>query len=144
MSGEKMTKQKAKRIAIIGGAASGVAVLDQLILKATKAGKQSGIQEIIVFEKGDQFARGLAYSTSSDSHILNMANDTMSLRPDDPEHFSAYLNANEEKSSNGFAKRSVFGGYIQKHFLTTLHKAAAHGVKVSVKPHSEVTDVQQS
>lgn len=139
-----MTKQQAKRIAIIGGAASGVAVLDQLILKATQAGKQSSIQEIVVFEKGDQFARGLAYGTKSDSHILNMANNTMSLRPDDPDHFSSYLNDHEEESSNGFVKRSVFGNYIQKHFLATLHRAAAHGVKVSVKPHSEVTDVQQS
>lgn len=139
-----MTKLKQKRIAIIGGAASGVAVLDQILMQTLQSEKQRSINEIVVFEKGEQFARGLAYSTSSDSHILNMANSTMSLRPDEPEHFTNFLQGTGNENGQGFAQRKAFGAYIQKHFLTTLQKAAAHGIKVSVKSHSEVTDVQQS
>ena len=136
-----------KRIAIIGGAASGVATFDQIISQAIQSRKQNSIHEVVILEKGDQFARGLAYSTASNSHILNMANNTMSLRPNEPNHFANYLESNdnlseEDRKRNGFARRNTFGEYLQKHLLTLLHKAATHNIQVSIKPHSDVSDIQ--
>lgn len=100
--------------------------------------------EITIFEKSDQFGHGLAYGTSSDSHILNMANNTMSLHPGEPEQFTNYLKNNEKDDGRNFAMRKVFGGYLQKHFLTVLQVADAHGITVSTRPNSEVTDIQLS
>lgn len=138
-----------KRIAIIGGAASGVAVLDQIILQSIQSGKQSSIGEIVILEKESQFARGLAYSTQSNSHILNMANNSMSLRPNEPNHFIDYLAEipslnDEEKKVTGFARRNLFGEYIQKNLLSAIHSAAAHNIRVSIKPHSKIVDMKVS
>lgn len=139
----KLANQRNQRIAIIGGAASGVALLDQLVLHAINSQKKESIAEIAIYEKGNQFGLGLAYGTSSDSHILNMANNTMSLRPGEPDQFKNYLQNNDINDGTNFAKRKVFGNYLQNHFSSVLRAVDANGITVYARSNLEVTDIQQ-
>lgn len=99
------------RIAICGGGASAVLLLNALRKHATR-----GIQVSIV-EPRPQLGGGVAYSTKSRLHLLNVTAGNMSS-PKDPGGFLQWLRSERPRaifnwSADDFAPRALFGEYLQ-------------------------------
>lgn len=95
-------------IAIIGGGASGVILAAHLL-------KVPGDRRIVLIEKGERIARGLAYSTTLLDHVLNVRAQNMSALPDDPGHFLRWLVAKGLAAPDTpfyFAPRATYGDYL--------------------------------
>jgi uncharacterized NAD(P)/FAD-binding protein YdhS len=97
-----------RTVAIIGGGISGVLTAYHLIQREPQA-------RVIVIDPRLQFGLGLAYSTPSLCHLLNVAAGKISALRNDPDHFLNWLRANYDREATPmtFAQRAVFGRYIQ-------------------------------
>jgi uncharacterized NAD(P)/FAD-binding protein YdhS len=115
-------------IAIVGGGFSGAMVAVHL---ARVPGP--GPARVLLFEKAERKARGLAYGTRCDQHLLNVPAGLMSALPDQPAHFLDWLRARDASAHDGtFAPRRVYGDYLEE-----LLTAAAAG---STTPITFVSD----
>ena len=107
-------------IGIVGGGFSGAMVAVQL---ARQAGPNP--PRVVLFEKTERLARGLAYGTQCDQHLLNVPAGLMSALPDEPSHFLNWLQNRDPSAQQGtFASRRVYGDYL-KELLTSTAKASA-------------------
>src|SRR6267154_1341849 len=110
-------------VAVVGGGASGTLVAIQLLRHARPP------MSIVLVERGEHLARGIAYSTREPDHLLNVPAGKMSALPDVPDHFARWSN-----SSNGaFVARGRYGEYLEQ----TLRESVAHaprGVSFEVRP----------
>ncbi len=97
-----------KTIAIIGGGVSGTLTAFHLIQQGTPA-------RVILIDRRPDFGLGLAYSTPSLRHLLNVPAGKISALPDQPDHFLHWLRRNydAEATKATFAPRAIFGRYIQ-------------------------------
>jgi uncharacterized NAD(P)/FAD-binding protein YdhS len=96
-------------IAIIGGGFCGTMVAVNL----ARAAGASPIR-VLLFEKRERFARGLAYGTLCDDHLLNVPAEMMSALPDQPSDFLDWLCARDPSAHPGtFAPRRVYGDYLE-------------------------------
>ena len=70
---------------------------------------------MILIDQRPDFGLGLAYSTPSLRHLLNVPAGKISALPDQPNHFLDWLQTNYDPSATEqtFAPRAVFGRYIQ-------------------------------
>jgi uncharacterized NAD(P)/FAD-binding protein YdhS len=96
-----------KTIAIIGGGASGALTAYHLIRRRAQA-------KVILIDPRANLGLGLAYSTPSYRHLLNVPAGKISALPDQPNHFLNWLQKNYDASMTeaDFAPRAVFGRYI--------------------------------
>ena len=117
-----------KTIAIIGAGVSGTLTALHLIQQGTPA-------NVILIDQRPDFGLGLAYSTPSLRHLLNVPAGKISALPDQPDHFLNWLRENDYPAATEetFAPRAVFGRYIQS-LLATMR-----GVKQEI---ATVTDVR--
>ena len=101
-------KETSTTIAIIGGGVSGVLTAFHLVRQKTPA-------RVILIDQRPDFGLGLAYSTPSLRHLLNVPAGKISALPDQPGHFLHWLRRNHDPSATEktFAPRAVFGRYIQ-------------------------------
>jgi uncharacterized NAD(P)/FAD-binding protein YdhS len=97
-----------KTIAIVGGGASGALTAYHLIRNQTSA-------RVIVIDPREELGLGLAYSTPSYMHLLNVPAGKISALPDQPDHFLRWLHRHYDAkiTASDFAPRAVFGRYIQ-------------------------------
>lgn len=96
-------------IAIVGGGFSGTLVAVHLARLSAP-----GRSRVVLFEKGDRFARGLAYGTLCDEHLLNVPAAMMSALPDEPDHFLDWLRGRDPSAQAGtFAPRRLYGEYLE-------------------------------
>jgi uncharacterized NAD(P)/FAD-binding protein YdhS len=95
-------------IAIIGGGVSGALTAYHLIRRGAQT-------RVILIEPRGNLGLGLAYSTPSYRHLLNVPAVKISALPDQPNHFLNWLQKNYDASmtESDFAPRAVFGRYIQ-------------------------------
>lgn len=94
------------KVAIVGGGFSGTMTAVHLA--------RGGAQAVLI-EKGDRFARGLAYGTQCDAHLLNVQAGKMSALDDEPEHFLGWLQARDPSANaKTFAARSMYGDYLEE------------------------------
>ena len=95
-------------IAIIGGGISGSLTAFHLRRLGVPA-------RIVVVDPAPEIGLGLAYSTRSMEHLLNVPAGKMSLLPDQPDHFLDWLQANYDPAMTAerFAPRAIFGRYMQ-------------------------------
>lgn len=98
-------------IAIIGAGFSGTMTavhLRRLLPQAT----------ILLCEARDRFARGLAYTSPTATHLLNVRAANMSAFPDDAAHFQRWIDENAPQSelspseAGVFATRRLYGDYL--------------------------------
>lgn len=110
-----MTSNKPTRtIAIVGGGVSGALTAFHLIRQKTQA-------RLILIDRRPDLGLGLAYSTPSLRHLLNVPAGKISALPDQPDHFLNWLRKNYDSAATEktFAPRAVFGRYIQSLLATT-------------------------
>jgi uncharacterized NAD(P)/FAD-binding protein YdhS len=101
-------KEPTTTIAIIGGGVSGTLTAFHLV-------RQGAPARVILIDQRPDFGLGLAYSTPSLRHLLNVPAGKISALPDQPDHFLHWLRKNHDPAATEktFAPRAVFGRYIQ-------------------------------
>jgi hydroxyacylglutathione hydrolase len=95
-------------IAIVGGGVSGA-------LTAYHLARRSAAVRVVVIDPRPELGLGLAYSTPSLRHLLNVPAGKISALPDDPDHFLRWLTAHHDPAATAetFAPRAVFGRYVR-------------------------------
>lgn len=89
-------------VAIIGGGFSGTILAAQLARR--------GISSKLIDGSG-RMGRGVAYSTTEPSHLLNVRAEGMSAWSGEPDHFAQRFES-EGGDRRGFAERRLFGRYL--------------------------------
>jgi uncharacterized NAD(P)/FAD-binding protein YdhS len=107
-------KEPSTTIAIIGGGVSGTLTAVHLVRQGTLA-------RVILIDQRPNFGLGLAYSTPSLRHLLNVPAGKISALPDQPDHFLNWIRENHDPTATDktFAPRAVFGRYIQSLLAST-------------------------
>ena len=95
-----------RKIAIIGGGDSAALLLGHL----ASAEKHLDIA-VDVYDRAGRFARGIAYATPSDAHLLNVRAGNMSAYHTDPGHFALWV-AGHGYSLQDFVPRKLYGAYL--------------------------------
>lgn len=91
------------RVCIVGGGFSGT-------LQAINLLRHDGPRATLI-ERRPAAARGVAYSTTEPSHLLNVRASNMSAFPDEPDHFVKWLAARGIASPQ-FVSRTIYGDYL--------------------------------
>ncbi|MEH2356632.1 FAD/NAD(P)-binding protein [Nostoc sp.] len=111
-----LTAHTPTTIAIVGGGFSGSLVATHLLKTATQP------LTIKLIERSDQIGKGIAYSTDTNCHLLNVSAGNMSAFAHEPGHLLRWLQHNrdeliaffsEEVNASTFIPRKVYGLYIQ-------------------------------
>lgn len=69
--------------------------------------------DILLFEKSGQFSRGVAYSTDSPEHLLNVPASRMSAFAAEPEHLLEWAHQRQLSLEAGtFLSRKIYGDYL--------------------------------
>jgi len=123
-------------IAIIGSGFSGTMVAVQLLRQA-----RLPLTIYLIEANPAQFARGVAYSTDSACHLLNVPAANMSAFPDDPVHFLRWAKKKEASeltapwlteindiNGTSFLPRRAYGDYLVELLNKTAQQAALLGV----------------
>lgn len=92
-------------IAIIGGGVSGTLTAFHLVRQETPA-------RVILIDPRPDFGLGLAYSTPSLRHLLNVPAGKVSALPEQPDHFLNWLRENYDPTATEkvFAPERYLGG----------------------------------
>lgn len=126
-------------IAIIGCGAAGVASFSAIV--DDLCAKNFTNVTIDVFNRNDDFGAGLAYSTEIEKHRLNMRADTMSIDPNNPHDFVAWMH------ENGYAEeypaRKIFGDYLKTRLSEKIAQAEAAGITCHFYPNT-VVDIEET
>jgi uncharacterized NAD(P)/FAD-binding protein YdhS len=97
-------------VAVIGGGFSGTMVAVNLAREA--AGRPL---HIVLFERGERVAKGVAYGTRCPEHLLNVPAGLMSALVDEPGHFLHWLQSRDALAEAGtFAPRMLYGEYLEE------------------------------
>src|SRR6187402_3540649 len=101
-------------VVIVGAGAAGTLVALHLTRTAGRRG--TGV-DIVLVEPEDRWARGVAFGTSDDAHLLNVPAQGMSALPEDPAHFVAWRDREEggvRTDPYTFAPRRQFARYLDE------------------------------
>jgi uncharacterized NAD(P)/FAD-binding protein YdhS len=119
------------RIGIIGGGFAGIMTAINLVKKSNKP------MELTIIGEKANFARGIAYQSYLDKHILNVPTGKMSAFPDQPSHFldwimarPAFQNLPKDIVSNSFLSRNLYGDYLCELWHDALKQAGEKGISV--------------
>ena len=100
-----------RRIAILGGGASGALVATQLLTRLSAG------DEVILVHRNPSLCFGIAYGTGDLAHRLNVRGHGMSAFPDRPNHFVDWLVergvGDSERLKEAFVARRIYGEYLQ-------------------------------
>jgi uncharacterized NAD(P)/FAD-binding protein YdhS len=123
-------KEPSTTIAIIGGGVSGTLTALHLVWQGTPA-------RVILIDQRPGFGLGLAYSTPSLRHLLNVPAGKIGALPDQPDHFLNWLRENHDPTATEktFAPRAVFGRYIQSLLASTSSVEQEIATVVDVRLH---------
>lgn len=117
-----------KTVAIIGGGFSGTMVLYHLM-----ADHDASPMRVLFFDDAKRHARGVAYSTPVDEHLLNVPAGGMTGIPGDMAHFVAWLDGQVGRGEPGvFYPRRLYGQYIQQFFETAQDMARKNGHDIQI------------
>lgn len=97
-----------KTVVIIGAGFCGAVTAAQLLRNAAAP------LRVVLLNRSGLMARGLAYGTRTDAHVLNVPAGRMSAFPDDEDGFLRYARGvDPEISANSFVSRRIFGDYLE-------------------------------
>jgi uncharacterized NAD(P)/FAD-binding protein YdhS len=95
------------RVVIVGGGASGV------LLSAHLRARRPDLCITVVDSSGHP-GTGAAYGTADPGHLLNVPAEGMSAWPEDPHHFSWWLEKRAVATVDGFAPRLAYSRYLRE------------------------------
>lgn len=96
------------RLIIIGAGFSGVVAAIEFMRHAPDGAK------VTMVNRSGRMARGLAYGTSSQHHLLNVPAGNMSAILDEPDSFLSFCqNTRSDIHSGSFVPRAVYGAYLE-------------------------------
>jgi uncharacterized NAD(P)/FAD-binding protein YdhS len=105
-----------KHVSIIGGGFSGT-------LQAINLLRHDGPVATLI-ERNARVGEGLAYGAAHPAHVLNVRASNMSAFPDDPDHFSRWLNSRGiDNPGNIFVPRVEYGHYLRELLDDAVRKA---------------------
>src|ERR1700721_4646083 len=93
------------RGAIVGGGAAGV-------LAAVHLRRAMPDAQITLIDASGRPGTGAAYGTDDSTFLLNVPAPRMSVWPDDPDHFSRWLDERAVTQPERFARRLADGGEV--------------------------------
>lgn len=136
-----MQKDKRQSIGIIGAGFCGIMTLVHLVRNATAP------LSITVFNKKHPRAKGIAYHTYSDLHLLNVEAKNMSAFTETPDHFVRWCERNQIQNQKGelstsYLPRNIYGKYLESILNDTLKEKPTH-IDINFVD-DEVTDVDSS
>jgi len=109
-----------KTIIVIGAGFCGTAVAVQLL-----RGAGAEPTRVLLLNRSGLMARGVAYGTRTESHLLNVPAGRMSALPDDPGSFLRYAQGrNPRVTGASFVPRRWFGDYLEDLLAKAAHAAA--------------------
>lgn len=122
-------------VVVIGGGVAGT-------LTAIQLARATAAPDVVLLDRGAAVARGVAYATAADAHLLNVPAARMSAFPDDPEHFVrwARLRLDATLPADAFLPRRLFGDYMAENLTAASvrddHRVirVVHGAAVDVEP----------
>jgi uncharacterized NAD(P)/FAD-binding protein YdhS len=124
-----------KRLAVVGGGAAGVLVVVQL---ARRLPVEADV-EVVLFDDSGRVARGAAYSTTDQRHLLNVPAGRMSAVDGDEEHFLRWVRRNHpDATGEDYQPRCQYGDYLAQ--CLAKHARACR----LVVRHARVTDLARS
>lgn len=110
---------KHRRIAIVGGGASGTLVAAR-ILDASHARPV----HVTIVDPAEQLGAGIAYGTDDPDHLLNVRASGMSADPSDPDDLLRWARRECDAGPDTFVARRDFRRYLQEHLQHARDHAA--------------------
>ncbi len=100
--------------------------------------------KVVLIERSGRFGPGLAYSTPSPVHYLNVPAGNMSAFDDDPSHFLRWAQERDPHAATGsFLPRGIYGQYLKSILATERSKAGSHEAGGRLREvHSEVVSIE--
>lgn len=123
------------RVTIVGGGAAGV-------LAAAHIRRTRPDAQVTVINASGRLGAGAAYGTGDPTHLLNVQDHRMSAWPDEPDHFSRWLDDHAVTAPDGFAPRLAYGRYLRDQ-LDTRDLRVETAEVVGLEP-GDVTQVKLS
>lgn len=119
-----------RRVAIIGGGAAAATLLGELLER-----QPPRPLHLDWYTGGAVPARGVAYSTPSERHLLNVRAASMSLFGGRPRGFLEFVQRGDPAiAGTDFLPRSRYGDYLEAEVTRTLQLGKVHGHDVHVIP----------
>lgn len=126
-----------QRIAIIGFGFSGLMLTAHLVRKASPE------TELYIVDPALN-ARGMAYSTPYDRHLLNVRAYNMSAFADEKDHFLAWLGEHHPRfTPQDFVPRRIYGDYLESIWQETQALAAERKIFLKLVPSIAVAVARQ-
>jgi uncharacterized NAD(P)/FAD-binding protein YdhS len=124
-------------IAIIGAGFCGTLTAVH-VLRADPAAR------VVLIEKSGRFGPGLAYSTPSAVHYLNVPAGNMSAFDEDPGHFLRWAQERDPNVGTGsFVARGIYGQYLKSVLAAERQRAGAQDAGGRLREvHGEALDVE--
>ncbi len=117
-------------IAVVGAGFSGTIATLQLLKRLPVD------QPVLLCERSPDFARGMAYATGDNDHLLNVRAANMSALTDEPLHFQDWLKRRaadvgldgevHETEAGLFASRGLYGQYLRSILDYAMRQTAGH------------------
>ncbi len=133
LTAENSTSRRPVRhdVVIVGGGFSAACLAIQLIRQASQN------LSVAIVNRDSRIARGVAYRTECDAHILNVPVAKMSILADEPNHFFDWLTQRQNCEGHHFIPRRIYGEYIEHSLDQAV--SASNGVSITWIPQSAVS-----
>ena len=119
------SESRPPRVVIVGGGFSGSATAFHLL-----RGARAPI-EVVLVDTAAHVGRGLAYSTDSEHHLLNVPAGRLGLDPADESHFHAWLQRQGRAfGPHDFVPRHWLGAYVHDTLRETAGAGLLRGVRL--------------
>ena len=119
-----------RRVAIIGGGAAAAALLSELLER-----QPAQPLHLDWYTGGDTSARGVAYGTRSDRHLLNVRAASMSMFAAKPRGFLDFAQRGDHTiTGTDFLPRRLYGDYLEAEVARALENARNAGHDIHMLP----------
>lgn len=122
----------ATRVAIVGAGFSGTMLALNLL-------EQPDVEVLLIERDRHRMGAGVAYSSTENSHLLNVRAGNMSAFADRPDHFCDWLTARGLGCETAFVTRAIYGRYLRE----TLAGAMEHHGRRLKLVDDEVLDIEE-
>ncbi|MEW9571475.1 FAD/NAD(P)-binding protein [Rhodanobacter sp. Si-c] len=119
-----------RRVAIIGGGAAAAALLGELLER-----RPPHPLHLDWYTGGGALARGVAYATRSDHHLLNVRAASMGMFAGKPQGFLDFMQREDPSvAGTDFLPRRCYGDYLEAEVARAMALGKVHGHDVQVVP----------